>query len=306
MKCPHIHKELKHYASDEPILSRDLENYTPEVNKATGEWFVSDIDLEFIAEGCGILGTGGGGSVYSALIHSHEMLRSLPEKRMRIIDASSLSPDGKVAMIACVGAPSVSNERLMGDDELSEATHTLSRFLGIDGCDAVMAAEIGGSNGMRPLASAAIMDLPIVDADTMGRAFPKVDMALPYVYGQASPTPAVLSDARGNVQIIASVEDSHRLESIARTVSVELGLYVAMSMAPLPKNTIEQYCCLGGLSTAWFIGRAIFMARRRKEDVVPALVCILLTLNFGHLLTPLYSTARCCSRRKVVVHRQGD
>lgn len=36
----------------------DFSTYEPEVLKASGEWFVSEIDLAFIAEGCGILGTG--------------------------------------------------------------------------------------------------------------------------------------------------------------------------------------------------------------------------------------------------------
>jgi hypothetical protein len=36
----------------------DLVEYKPNVCKATGEWFLSEIDLAFIAEGCGVLGTG--------------------------------------------------------------------------------------------------------------------------------------------------------------------------------------------------------------------------------------------------------
>ncbi|KAF7552726.1 hypothetical protein G7Z17_g4114 [Cylindrodendrum hubeiense] len=217
-----------HIPSKELTSSFDLDTYVPEVSDATGEWFVSEIDLEFIGEGCGILGTGGGGSVHSALLHSLETLRTTPPKRMRIIEAGSLPPKSNVAMIAFAGAPSVSNERLIGGNELASASQELARFLGLQGYEAMMAAEIGGSNGMRTFASAANMDLPIVDADTMGRAFPKVDMALPYVFGQASPAPAVLSDARGNVQVIARVEDSHRFESIIRSACVELGLFAAL------------------------------------------------------------------------------
>lgn len=261
-----------HQVIEESFLDVDIETYTPHVSKETGEWYVSALDLEFMGEGCGILGTGGGGSVYSALLHSRETLRSVPSKRMRIIEASRLPTESNVAMIAFAGAPSVSNERLIGGDELALASEELSRFLGIQGYDAIMAAEIGGSNGMRTFASAASMNVPIVDADTMGRAFPKVDMALPYVYGQASPAPAVLSDARGNVQIVARVEDSHRFESVIRSACVELGLYTALSLAPLSKKVVEDYCCLGGLSLAWFMGRAICLARQRKLDVVKSLV----------------------------------
>lgn len=270
-----FHKTNGVHHPEEPAWDADLENYTPSVSKETGEWFLTETDLEFLGEGCGILGTGGGGSVYSALLHSRSTLRSLPPKRMRIIATSRLEPEANVAMIAFAGAPSVSNERLISGEELGMASEELSKFLGIKGYDAMMAAEIGGSNGMRAFAAAAEMDLPVVDADTMGRAFPKVDMALPYVFGAASPAPAVLSDARGNVQIVARVEDSHRFESIIRSATVELGLYTALSLMPLQRRVVDEYCCLGGLSLAWFMGRAICLARKRKGDVIKALVSIL-------------------------------
>lgn len=43
---------------DAALEAVDLSKYRPEVSKASGEWFISEIDLEFIAEGCGVLGTG--------------------------------------------------------------------------------------------------------------------------------------------------------------------------------------------------------------------------------------------------------
>lgn len=41
---------------------------------------------------------------------------------------------------------------------------------------AVMSCEIGGGNGLEPLAIGARMGLPIVDADFMGRAFPELQV----------------------------------------------------------------------------------------------------------------------------------
>lgn len=256
---------------DELSVEYDVETYAPEVSK-TGEWFISELDLEFIGEGCGILGTGGGGSVYTGLLHSRQALRSSPSRRMRVVDISSLPPESNIGVIGFAGSPSVSNERLISGDELSLASEELARFLGIEGYDAMMAAEIGGSNGTRPFASAVAMNLPIVDADMMGRAFPKIDMALPYVYGHATPAPGVLSDARGNVQVIARVENSHRFENLVRAGCVETGLFTALSLAPLKGSVVEKHCCLGVLSLAWFMGRAMCLARKNKRNVVKALV----------------------------------
>ncbi len=45
-----------------------------------------------------------------------------------------------------------------------------------EGLFAVMSCEIGGANGLEPLAIAARMELPVVDADFMGRAFPELQV----------------------------------------------------------------------------------------------------------------------------------
>ena len=42
---------------------------------------------------------------------------------------------------------------------------------------AIVAGEIGGGNGLEALNVAAAMDLPVVDADFMGRAFPELQVA---------------------------------------------------------------------------------------------------------------------------------
>ncbi len=48
----------------------------------------------------------------------------------------------------------------------------------VEGLDAVMSCEIGGANGLEPLAIAARIELPVVDADFMGRAFPELQVCM--------------------------------------------------------------------------------------------------------------------------------
>lgn len=118
------------------------------------------------------------------------------------------------------------------------------------------------------------MDLPIVDTDTMGRAFPRVDLGLPYVYGEAVPYPAVFTDPRGNIQIIAAAEDYHRFETMGRAACVELGGSAAMALNPLSGAVIQKYCCHRGLPSAWFIGREIYLARIKKTSPAKAVVSL--------------------------------
>ena len=47
-----------------------------------------------------------------------------------------------------------------------------------NGLYAVMSCEIGGGNGLEPLAIGARMGLPVVDADFMGRAFPELQVTV--------------------------------------------------------------------------------------------------------------------------------
>lgn len=113
-------------------------------------------------------------------------------------------------------APSVSNERLAGNDELQLATEALARYKGLTSFAGVMAGEIGGSNGLRAFAVATAMNIPVVDADEIGRAFPRVDMCLPFIYEAADPCPAVFSDARGNIQVVVRTENSTKFENMVR------------------------------------------------------------------------------------------
>ncbi len=47
---------------------------------------------------------------------------------------------------------------------------------------AVMSCEMGGGNGLEPLAIGARMGSPIVDADFMGRAFPELQVQLHFLH----------------------------------------------------------------------------------------------------------------------------
>lgn len=48
---------------------------------------------------------------------------------------------------------------------------------------AIMCAEIGGLNSLIPLCVGAILDIPVLDLDLMGRAFPAVHMIIPSING---------------------------------------------------------------------------------------------------------------------------
>lgn len=184
-----------------------------------------------------------------------------------------------------IRAPTVSDERLLGGNEIIDSTKLLQKHLGITKIDAFISPEIGGSNGLTSLTVGARMSIPTVDADTLGRAYPRSDLALPYVYKQAVQWPAACVDARGNSQIIVKSESQARFETMSRSLSIELGLYNSITFAPYSGRVTREYCPARSLSVSWFIGREVFLARQEGRDPVEAAVCNSLHENFITLVT---------------------
>lgn len=60
---------------------------------------------------------------------------------------------------------------------------------------ALLCIEIGGFNAIEPLLLGAQLDLAVLDADTMGRAFPELQMSTMFIHGHWA-SPAVLVDER--------------------------------------------------------------------------------------------------------------
>ena len=79
-----------------PIV--DVDTYKPKVitNLKTGhpEWFVSETDAEWMADGCYVLGCAGGGSPFSEYIKLRDRLRE--GYTIRIIDSSAMKADDVV------------------------------------------------------------------------------------------------------------------------------------------------------------------------------------------------------------------
>lgn len=63
-----------------------------------------------------------------------------------------------------------------------------------------------------------------------------------------------------------------RLESMLRTAAIELGLGCAVCANPLPGSVIKEFGIPNTLSLAWYLGRAVHVARRRKTNYVDAIV----------------------------------
>ena len=131
-------------------------------------------ELRSLAIGTGILGTGGGTHPYLELLNIEKLYNA--GRSVRLIDPLDLSDDDLVAELGYMGAPLVTKERLPDPEHICRPVRLMADLTGARFA-AVMTGEIGAENGILPLLVAALMDVPVVDADTMGRAFPEMQMS---------------------------------------------------------------------------------------------------------------------------------
>src|SRR2546430_7750565 len=134
---------------------------------------VSAEEIESLAIGAWILGTGGGGSPYLALLNMRALYRE--GAIVSLMDPLDLADDDLVAVVSNMGAPLVGQERLTDPHTIARAVTMMEEYLGRT-FRAVMSVEIGGGNAIQPFMAAALLGKPVVDADAMGRAFPEAQM----------------------------------------------------------------------------------------------------------------------------------
>jgi DUF917 family protein len=155
-------------------------------------------DIESLAVGAWILGTGGGGSPYLGLLNMRRLYAE--GRRVELMSPFDLEDDDRVAIVSNMGAPLVGQERLADSRNIARAVQMQEEYSGTK-FRAVMSLEIGGNNAIQPLMAAAHLGLPVVDADTMGRAYPEAQMTSVAV-GSLQPYPCALYDPRGIEAIV--------------------------------------------------------------------------------------------------------
>src|SRR3989475_6984645 len=131
---------------------------------------VSLDEIESIAIGAWILGTGGGGSPYLALLNLRRLYRE--GTVVSLMDPADLADEDRVAVVSNMGAPLVGQERLTDPRTIAQAVRMMEDVIGRR-FRAVMSLEIGGGNSLQPFMAAAPPRLPVAGAHWMGPALPE-------------------------------------------------------------------------------------------------------------------------------------
>lgn len=233
-------------------------------------WCVDAEAIENIAVGAGILGTGGGGNPYLGKLM---VRRCLDEgARIPVISLDEVEGDATCVSVGGMGAPTVSVEKIQRGDEPLIALRALEQYTG-QTAGYLVPWEIGGTNSTRPLVQSAYSGLPVVDADSMGRAFPELQMCTFSIYGVPC-TPAAIADVRQDVALFAKTTSTKILEQYARAVTIEMGGSSGFAFPIMSGTDLKRTGIPGTLTFARDIGRAVRQARSSLSDPIETLLSI--------------------------------
>ena len=214
-------------------------------------------EIEDIALGAALLGAGGGGDPYVGKLIAIGAVQECGP--VTILDPDEVPDDALVVPIAMMGAPTVLCEKAIGGEEYKTLYETVSAFYGKP-IYAFMPIEAGGVNSMLPIAAAARLGLPLVDCDSMGRAFPELQMVT-FTIGGGSATPMAMVDEKGNSCIFRTVTNKWT-EEMARAVTMACGGSVSVSLYAMEGRFMKEYGVHGIVTRSETLGSAI---RKVKE-----------------------------------------
>jgi DUF917 family protein len=223
-------------------------------------------DLEDIAAGGAILGTGGGGDPYTGKLMAQRAIRT--HGAVTLIDVEQVADDALVVPVCMMGAPTVMTEKLPQGEEIVIAFRKLERLLGRR-IDAVLCGEAGGMNSTTPFVVAAATGRPLVDGDGMGRAYPELQMVTFTLHGVAA-TPMVLADDKGNSVVLETI-DNKWTERLARSCTVDMGGSALLAFYPMSGAVAKRAVVRGTLGLAAALGRTLRESRAAHADPVAAI-----------------------------------
>lgn len=228
--------------------------------------FVELQDLLDLSLGATILGSGGGGSPdYDILIAEKHFM---DYGKATLLDISELKEDDFVVPIAFAGAPLVSTEQLPSGYECELLLEAITELFGKKPTH-IMPAEIGGANALCPFLFASRLNIPVLDADTIGRAFPELQMSSCNLFG-VPPSPAFIADAVGN-SVIVKATNATNLEMIARKAIVAMGSSALIAIYLMNGELAQKSVVSGTVSQAISLGKTIRQAKAKGQDPIEIL-----------------------------------
>lgn len=237
---------------------------------------ISYKDLDALALGAALLGSGGG----SNPAHGKALAAQAIEKygEVQMIDLDDLSEDSLVIPVSFMGAPLVGSVKKPTGKEFSHLMPFVERHYGRKPT-VIVGAEIGGSNAFSPLLCAGVLGCPIIDGDTIGRAFPEVHMTSCALVG-ISNLPTFLSSIDGEIVVIHTLGELS-LEDLTRKITIGFGSKAAIISDIMTGAEAKKAIIPKTYSRAIELGNTIIEAQNSGANPIESLIQKKLALRLG-------------------------
>jgi len=224
-------------------------------------------DLDALALGAALLGSGGGSNPVHGKALAYQAISKYGD--IPIIDIDNLEPDSLVIPVSFMGAPLVDGVKKPTGKEFKYLIPFIEKHYGRKP-SAILAAEIGGSNAFSPILCAGALGCPIIDGDTIGRAFPEVHMTSCGLFG-INNLPTFLSSVTGEVVVINALGELS-LENLTRNITVSFGSKAAIISDIMLGSEAKKVVIRNTYTRAIQLGKAIIDAKDKGLDPVQVLI----------------------------------
>jgi DUF917 family protein/N-methylhydantoinase A/oxoprolinase/acetone carboxylase beta subunit len=235
-------------------------------------------DIDARAIGYDFLGSGGGGSTRLMKLMVMSCLKKF--KALKELPIDDLPDDAEVISCGFIGSPAIFEEDPPSIDSLVNSILKMEQISNKK-INAIIAYEGGGANGLVPYVVAAELDIPVIDADTMGRAFPGINMVTPAIYDGMPHCTATLTTTRDIRVIHASCPDD--LEEKCRLAAQELGAMAFLSFYPFTGKLLKQFCVKNTTQIAEAIGKHFILSKSDGSDPIKKINKFLRNTDYGEV-----------------------
>lgn len=208
-------------------------------------------NLNTIHKGSNFLGSGGGiESLHAKTIVAYQ----LKKRNLSIVELDSLKDDDLIATMIIFGSPVAESERNYNLGHFEQLIRQTNKNLGKQ-IAAIAPISVGGGTLFVPLSVAACLNIPVVDADCIGRCFPELQMISTHIAGIGTKT-SFITNTMGGFFTIES-RNFHALEYHIRQVTKSSGGLCLVIPQVLTGEEAKRGLIPGTLTQALTIGQII-------------------------------------------------
>ncbi|OGT30762.1 MAG: hypothetical protein A3E87_07350 [Gammaproteobacteria bacterium RIFCSPHIGHO2_12_FULL_35_23] len=237
----------------------------------------TDQDIKDFTVGCCFFGTGGGGNAS----FGERMLRDALElgKEIVIVDSNDIDDKDWIICPYLMGTSGPETDETKQEkikqglsiatvgNMPAAATDLLLKTFGENvTLSAIIPYEIGAAATSSAVATAAMLGIPTIDADFVGRSVPEATQMLPALYG-IDLCPTASSDAFGNETIISKAVNRHMIERIGKHIALASFGLIGQATLLHQAEVLKKYMLSGTLSKAFAVGKILREAKNTNKGV---------------------------------------